>query len=196
VTKGTVSRERIQREFEPQSTYSIYPEYVLQCLFPCRNWDSPHPLPPRECAPPLEPGGGARSPAGEWEGKSQFGRLEKKLSTLPTLWLTLKICRFRLDKGQGSFLNCSKTPSTLSEKIEIPFRVNAKSTSMTYCLSTVSNHRRNVIIQCCHSDCVSRWGGGWGCKLQLQKVGSYLLILFQCCIMRRGNLIQSAWKRH
>ncbi len=29
-----------------------------------------------------------------------------------------------------------------------------------------------------------RWGwGGGGCKLQLQKVGSYLLILFQCCIM-------------
>jgi hypothetical protein len=32
-------------------------------------------------------GGGAHSPAGEGLGESQFRRLEKKLSTLPTLWV-------------------------------------------------------------------------------------------------------------
>jgi hypothetical protein len=31
-------------------------------------------------------GGGAHSPAGEGLGESQFRRLQKKLSTLPTLW--------------------------------------------------------------------------------------------------------------
>ncbi len=30
--------------------------------------------------------GGSHSPAGEGLGESQFRRLEKKLSTLPTLW--------------------------------------------------------------------------------------------------------------
>jgi hypothetical protein len=35
--------------------------------------------------PPPNRGGGARSPAGEGVGESQFGRLEKKLSTLSTL---------------------------------------------------------------------------------------------------------------
>jgi hypothetical protein len=36
--------------------------------------------------PPGTKGGGAHSPAGEGLGKSQFRRLEKKLSTLPALW--------------------------------------------------------------------------------------------------------------
>jgi hypothetical protein len=40
-----------------------------------------------KCAPPPRTGGGAHSPAGEGLGESQFRRLEKKLSTLPTLWL-------------------------------------------------------------------------------------------------------------
>ncbi len=52
------------------------------------NWDSPTPSLASECAPP--PGtkvgrGGGHSPAGEGLGESQFRRLEKKLSTLPTL---------------------------------------------------------------------------------------------------------------
>ncbi len=54
---------------------------------PRRNWDSPTPSLAVECAPP--PGSkrrGAHSPAGEGLGESQFRRLEKKLSTLPTLW--------------------------------------------------------------------------------------------------------------
>ncbi len=39
-------------------------------------------------APGEDKGGGrAHSPTGEGLGESQFRRLEKKLSTLPTLWL-------------------------------------------------------------------------------------------------------------
>jgi hypothetical protein len=55
-----------------------------------QNWDSPTPSLANECAPPPPPrtkGGGAHSPAGEGVGEYQFRRLEKKLSTLPTLWL-------------------------------------------------------------------------------------------------------------
>ncbi len=49
-------------------------------------WDSPNPSPASECALPHGPKvGGARSPAAKGVGESQFRRLEKKLSTLPTL---------------------------------------------------------------------------------------------------------------
>jgi hypothetical protein len=46
-----------------------------------------HPLSrQRVCPSPRnQGGGGAHSPAGEGLGESQFRRLEKKLSTLPTL---------------------------------------------------------------------------------------------------------------
>ncbi len=48
----------------------------------------PPPLSPASVPLPPEPGGGgAHSPAGEGLGESQFRRLEKKLSTLPTLWV-------------------------------------------------------------------------------------------------------------
>ncbi len=48
----------------------------------------PTPLSPASVPLPPEPGGGgAHSPAGERVGESQFRRLKKKLSTLPTLWL-------------------------------------------------------------------------------------------------------------
>ncbi len=57
---------------------------VPQCISPRRNWYSPNPSLASECAPP--PRGGAHSPEGEGFGESQFRRLEKKLSTLPTLW--------------------------------------------------------------------------------------------------------------
>ncbi len=56
-------------------------------MSPRRNWDSPNPSPASECAPPPGPKGGeAHSPAAEGVGESQLRRLEKKLSTLPTLW--------------------------------------------------------------------------------------------------------------
>jgi hypothetical protein len=56
---------------------------------PSSEWDTPTPSPASECAPP-EPkggGGGAHTPAVEGVGESQFRRLEKKLRTLPTLWV-------------------------------------------------------------------------------------------------------------
>ncbi len=57
---------------------------------PRRNWDSPNPSLASECAPPPRTGGrGAHSPAGAGLGASQFRRLEKMLSTLPTLWCTV-----------------------------------------------------------------------------------------------------------
>jgi len=72
----------------PQSTY-IY--RAPQCMSPRWNWDSPTPLAASECAlPPGPKGGGAHSPAAKGVGESQFRRLEKKLSTLPTLWVALK----------------------------------------------------------------------------------------------------------
>jgi hypothetical protein len=49
----------------------------------------PSPLSPASVPLPPEPGGGgAHSPAGGGLGKSQFRRLEEKLSTLPTQWVT------------------------------------------------------------------------------------------------------------
>jgi hypothetical protein len=65
---------------------STYIKRVPQCMSTRQNWDSPNPSLASECAPPPQNRGeGAHSPAGEGLGKSQFRRLEKKLSTLPTL---------------------------------------------------------------------------------------------------------------
>ncbi len=58
---------RFSRLAVPQSTYI---PRELQCLSPLPNWDSPPPL-----LQAIWPGGG-----------SQFGRLEKRLGTLSTLW--------------------------------------------------------------------------------------------------------------
>ncbi len=55
---------------------------IPQCL--SSRWDPPIPFPP----PLPEPKGeGTHSPAGEGVVGSQFGRLEKKPSTLSTLWV-------------------------------------------------------------------------------------------------------------
>ncbi len=51
-------------------------------MSPRRNWDLSHPLSRKRVPPPPNQGGGAHSPAGEGMGESQFGRLEKQLSTL------------------------------------------------------------------------------------------------------------------
>ncbi len=60
-----------------------------QCMSPRRNWDSPNPSPTSECALPPGPkgGGGGTLACGKGVGEFQFRRLEKKLSTLPTLWI-------------------------------------------------------------------------------------------------------------
>ncbi len=53
----------------------------------------------RVCPPPPGPkAGGAHSPAAKWVGEFQFGRLEKKLSTLPTLWASKYCTIFRITR--------------------------------------------------------------------------------------------------
>ncbi len=72
----------------PQTTVHIYLEYYRAC--PPRLHRNPRPSPASECVlPPPEPKGGeTHSPVGE-EWGSQFGRLEKKPSTLSALCLVL-----------------------------------------------------------------------------------------------------------
>ncbi len=61
-------------------------------MSPRRNWDSPTPLsPPNVPLPPEPKREGEHSRAGEGLGWSQFQRLKKKLSTLPTLWIALNM---------------------------------------------------------------------------------------------------------
>jgi hypothetical protein len=74
--------------YKPQST-STYIPGVPQCLSPRWNWD-PRPLSRKRVCPPLGTKGGregcTHSPACEGMGELQFGRLERKLSTLSTPW--------------------------------------------------------------------------------------------------------------
>ena len=65
----------------------IYLEYHSVC--PLVGIGTPHPLSRRQgYTPPPPPtnGGVIHSPAGEERGESQFRRLEKKPSSLSTLW--------------------------------------------------------------------------------------------------------------
>ncbi len=61
-------------------------------MSPRRNWDSPNPSPVSEWAPPPpnQRVWGGTLACGWGVGESQFRRLEKKLSTLPTPWLSSK----------------------------------------------------------------------------------------------------------
>ena len=67
-------------------------------MSPRQNWDSPNPSPASECAlpPPRTKGLGAHSLRLKRWGESQFRRLEKKLSTLSTLWLSGRQMIYRL----------------------------------------------------------------------------------------------------
>jgi hypothetical protein len=65
---------------------------VPQCMSPRWNWDSPTPSLASECAPPPGTKGWGGTLACGWGvGESQFQRLDKKLSTLPTLWCCRKV---------------------------------------------------------------------------------------------------------
>ncbi len=75
------------------TTKYIYKEKP-QCLSPRRNGTLPHPLSPASVPlPPGTKGGRTHLPTGEGLGESQFRRLEKKLSTLPTLCYGLRLTR-------------------------------------------------------------------------------------------------------
>ncbi len=63
----------------------IYKEYHSVCPF-VGIGTLPSPLSPASVPPQNQRGEGAHSPAGEGLGESQFRRMEKKHSTLTTLW--------------------------------------------------------------------------------------------------------------
>jgi hypothetical protein len=74
----------------------IYKEYHSVCPL-VGIGTLPPPLSPASVPLPPEPkmgggGVGALAPAGEGVGESQFHRLEKKLSTMSTLWCTVSLC--------------------------------------------------------------------------------------------------------
>ncbi len=70
--------------FIPQSTYICR---APQCMSPRQNWGLSHPLSrQRVCPTPPTKGEKGTLACGLGVGESQFRRLEKKLSTLPTLW--------------------------------------------------------------------------------------------------------------
>ncbi len=74
-----------------RTTKYINLEYHSVCSVPSSKLGLPHPL-SRKWVCPSHPrnqreGGGTHSPVYEGVGESQFGQLEKKLSTLPSLWI-------------------------------------------------------------------------------------------------------------
>ncbi len=81
----------------PQSTYYR----VLQCtVCPRVGNGTPPPLLPLASVPPFPPptkGERAHSPAGEGWGFTRFRRLDKKLSTLPSLWTPPRVQGFLYD---------------------------------------------------------------------------------------------------
>jgi hypothetical protein len=69
-------------KIRPFTKYVLYLERVPQCMYPCRNWDSPNPFIASECAPPPRTGGGHTCL--RWVRGWGSPNSEKKLSTLPT----------------------------------------------------------------------------------------------------------------
>jgi hypothetical protein len=71
-----------------QSKYTVYKESTTVSV-PSSELGISQPFFRQQVCPASQNQGvGAHSPAGEGLGESQFGRLEKKLSTLPTLCCT------------------------------------------------------------------------------------------------------------
>jgi hypothetical protein len=81
-------------------------------MSPRRSWDSPNPSLASECAPPPRTGGGTLA-AGEGLGESQFWRLEKKLSTLHTLWASGS----DMSRRFWILYSCTDTPENSWSKI-------------------------------------------------------------------------------
>jgi hypothetical protein len=79
--------------------HSVCPHVVIRTL---PTTFSPASMSP---PPPPEPGGRAHSPAGEGLGESQFRRLEKRLSTLPTLCYRCNFISITCSNGQST-LTC------------------------------------------------------------------------------------------
>jgi hypothetical protein len=85
-------------------------------MSPRRNWDSPNPSPAIECAlPPGQKGGGGGA-------HSQFRRLEKKLSTLPTLeevfTIYLLFLQEKLERMENEMNIVSEESRELANRLE------------------------------------------------------------------------------
>ncbi len=66
--------------------------------------------------PSSELGGGAHSPVGEGLGETQFRRLEKKLSTLPTLWFEANVQRY-FTNGAATYKKPTRSASYVIKRI-------------------------------------------------------------------------------
>ncbi len=86
----------------------MVPVYVLSS-----ELELSQPLSRQRVCPSPRRGGGAHTPVGEGLGESQFRRLEKKLSTLSTLW-----CRRCITMGEVSLL------SLAASRLLAPFLCN------------------------------------------------------------------------
>jgi hypothetical protein len=111
--------------------YTVYVEHHSVCP-PRRNWEFGTPPTPLRQASVPSPGPkvgarGARSPAAKGEGESQFRRLEKKLSTLPTL------CSGCLSKEKEERNKCRRDCKT-----EILFSADWPNILQKYANSSVS----------------------------------------------------------
>ncbi len=84
---GCYSRISVNSSWSMAVPQNTYIPRVPQCLSPCWNWDPPLP-PASECVPTpeLKGGGGHTRLRVKGWGSPNFGRLEKKPSTLSTLW--------------------------------------------------------------------------------------------------------------
>jgi len=108
-------------------------------MSPRRNWDSPNLSLVSECAPP--PPWGVHPPAGEGLGESQFRRLEKKLSTLPTLCSNLsKLFYITFIKKGGDFNDREKGIVQLS-----PVPVRSLKASLLTTLLMRPNPKKNIV---------------------------------------------------
>ncbi len=102
-SKTSPLRQRTRRRLGGSKAQSTYIPRVPQCLSLRPNWDSPTPSPANECAPPSPHGTkeGTHSPVGEGLGGSRCGRLEKKLSTQSTYYVTYGMIEKDIQDGDG-----------------------------------------------------------------------------------------------
>ncbi len=88
--------------------------------------------------PPKPRGGGTHSPAGEGVGESQFRRLEKKLSTLPTLCLALT------DSGGQVARSCGETDRHAGDILSLAYHAGRLYTAGDDGLIKV--HKTSVLV--------------------------------------------------
>jgi hypothetical protein len=123
-----VSCERRQCEAILGVPHEVYITQSTTVYVPSSDLGLSHPLSrQRVCpSPRYQMGGGAHSPVGQGLGESQFRRLEKKLSTLPTPW-----CNFTSYYNTSTCLQHPPPP-----QLPLPTTCDATLYSSTSCHST------------------------------------------------------------